>query len=49
MGLGTIGAFQAGYFADRFGAPAALAGGAAICLVCSLILFWRVPGLGELS
>ena len=49
VGMGPIGAFQAGYFADRFGAPAALAGGAVICLLCSLILFWRVPGWRELS
>jgi MFS family permease len=49
VGMGPIGAFQAGYFADRFGAPAALGGGAVICLIASLVLFWRVPGLRELS
>jgi len=49
VGMGPIGAFQAGYFAERFGAPAALAGGAVICLVASLVVFWRVPGLAELS
>jgi MFS family permease len=49
VGMGPIGAFQAGYFADRFGAPAALTGGAAVCLLASLVLFWRVPGLVELS
>ncbi len=49
VGMGPIGALQAGYFAERFGAPAALTGGAAICLVCSLVLFWRVPGVRELA
>jgi MFS family permease len=49
VGMGPIGAFQAGYFADRFGAPVALAGGAVICLISSLVVFWRVPALGELS
>ena len=43
------GEVQAGYFAERFVAPAALTGGAVICLISSLVLFWRVPGLGELS
>jgi MFS family permease len=49
VGMGPIGALQAGYFAERFGAPAALTGGAAVCLACSLVLFWRVPELRELA
>jgi MFS family permease len=47
-GMGPIGAFQAGYFADRIGAPAVMIVGGLICTVFTALVFKRVPELRSL-
>ncbi len=41
MGMMPVGSFIAGSIAGRFGAPAALQFGAAVCLATLIYLFWR--------
>jgi MFS family permease len=48
VGMGPIGAFQAGYFADRFGAPATMVVGGVICTLFTATVFRRVPELRDL-
>lgn len=48
VGMGPIGAFQAGYFADRFGAPATMAVGGVLCTLFTGIAFARVRELRDL-
>jgi MFS family permease len=45
VGMGPIGAFQAGYFADHFGAPAVLVVGGLTCTLFTALVFQRVPEL----
>jgi len=47
VGLSPLGAFQAGAFAERFGAPVAIGMGAAVCAVAVVVAAWRVPQLRE--
>lgn len=47
VGMVPAGAFQAGYFADRFGAPATLMAGGLLCTAAAAALFWRVPQLRQ--
>ncbi|HXF96682.1 MAG TPA: MFS transporter [Gemmatimonadales bacterium] len=47
VGLGPVGAFQAGVFAERFGAPWAVGVGGMICAVAVAVAGWRVPELRE--
>src|SRR3989442_4379705 len=44
VGLAPLGAFQAGVFAERFGAPLAVGAGAVICALAIAMAAWRVPG-----
>jgi MFS family permease len=48
VGMGPIGAFQAGYFADRIGAPTVMIVGGLICTVFTALVFKRVPELRSL-
>jgi predicted MFS family arabinose efflux permease len=48
VGMGPVGAFQAGYFADRFGAPAVMAVGGILCTLSAAVAFARVKELREL-
>ncbi len=48
VGMGPIGAFQAGYFADRFGAPATMVVGGLICTLFAAAVFQRVPEVRDL-
>jgi MFS family permease len=48
VGMGPIGAFGAGWAAERFGAPAALVLGGGLCLVATLVAHWRVPGIARM-
>lgn len=45
VGMSPLGAFQAGAFAERFGAPAAVGFGGLICALAITIAAWRVPEL----
>jgi MFS family permease len=45
VGMAPLGALQAGAFAERFGAPAAVALGGAISALAVAIAGWRVPEL----
>jgi MFS family permease len=45
IGLGPVGAFQAGVFAERFGAPVAIGAGGILCAVAVMLVWWRVPEL----
>ncbi len=45
VGLSPLGAFQAGAFAERFGAPLAVGTGGLICALAVGIAVWRVPEL----
>lgn len=45
VGMSPLGAFQAGAFAERFGAPAAVGIGGLICALAVTIAAWRVPEL----
>jgi len=45
VGLSPLGAFQAGAFAERFGAPFAVGAGGLICALAVGIAVWRVPEL----
>ena len=45
VGLAPLGAFQAGVFAERFGAPWAVGTGAAVCAIAMAVAAWRVPEL----
>ncbi|HTR20177.1 MAG TPA: MFS transporter [Gemmatimonadales bacterium] len=47
VGMSPLGAFQAGAFAERFGAPAAVAGGGIVCALAMAVAAWRVPELRE--
>jgi MFS family permease len=47
IGMGPIGAFQAGVFAERFGAPLAVGVGGLICALAVVIVWGRVPELRE--
>ncbi len=48
VGMGPIGAFQAGYFADKFGAPATMVVGGILCSLFAGAAFSKVPELREL-
>lgn len=48
VGMGPVGAMQAGVLADHVGAPTTLAVGAAVCIILSFALFRRVREVGEL-
>jgi MFS family permease len=45
VGLSPLGAFQAGAFAERFGAPWAVGAGGLVCAAAVAIAAWRVPEL----
>jgi len=45
VGLSPLGAFQAGAFAERFGAPWAVGVGGFVCAAAVAIAAWRVPEL----
>jgi glutaminase len=45
VGLSPLGAFQAGAFAERFGAPLAVGAGGLICALAMGFAVWRVPEL----
>ncbi len=45
VGMAPLGAFQAGVFAQHFGAPAAVAAGGLICTLVVGMAAWRVPEL----
>jgi predicted MFS family arabinose efflux permease len=45
VGLSPIGAFQAGAFAERFGAPWAVGLGGLVCALAVAVAAWRVPEL----
>jgi len=45
VGLAPLGAFQAGVFAERFGAPLAVGAGAVICALAVTLAAWRVSEL----
>jgi MFS family permease len=47
VGMGPLGAFQAGVFAERFGAPWAVAVGGLVCVLAVALAWWKVPGLRE--
>ena len=47
VGMGPVGSFQAGVFAERFGAPLAVGVGGLICALAVAIAWWRVPELRE--
>jgi MFS family permease len=47
VGLSPLGAFQAGTFAERYGAPLAVGVGGMICAIAIVIAAWRVPELRE--
>jgi MFS family permease len=47
VGLSPLGAFQAGLFAEHFGAPAAIGTGATIVALAVVVAAWRVPELRE--
>ncbi len=47
VGLSPLGAFQAGVFAEHFGAPAAIGTGATIVALAVMVAAWRVPELRE--
>ncbi len=48
VGMGPIGAFQAGYFAEKFGAPATMLVGGILCTLFTAAAFAKVPELREL-
>jgi MFS family permease len=43
VGMAPLGAFQAGYVAERFGAPASVALGGLLTAAAVAIAAWRVP------
>jgi MFS family permease len=45
VGMSPLGAFQAGVFAEHFGAPAAIGAGGLICALAVGTAAWRVPEL----
>jgi MFS family permease len=45
VGMAPLGAFQAGAFAERFGAPAAVAAGGVVTALAVAVAGWRVPDL----
>jgi len=45
VGMSPLGAFQAGAFAERFGAPLAVGVGGLICALAVATAAWRVPEL----
>ncbi len=45
VGMAPLGAFQAGAFAERFGAPVAVGVGALVCALAVAVAGWRVPEL----
>jgi MFS family permease len=47
MGMAPLGAICAGFIADRFGAPRAVAMGGALCVIASAIFAVRLPKLRE--
>jgi MFS family permease len=47
VGMSPLGAFQAGAFAERFGAPLAVGVGGLICALAVATAAWRVPELRE--
>ena len=48
VGFAPIGALQVGFLAGRFGAPAAVAMGAAVCFVASIVMWRAVPEVTQL-
>ncbi len=49
VGMAPLGSFQAGVFAERFGAPAAIAAGGVIAALAVAVAGWRVPELRKTS
>jgi MFS family permease len=47
VGMAPLGAFQAGWLAERIGAPYATVLGGVICLASMLWTWWKVPALRE--
>jgi hypothetical protein len=47
-GLTRLGGVQAGWFASLWGAPVAVAGGALLCILWSLVVAWKAPTLRHL-
>ncbi len=48
MGMTPFGSFIAGSIAQRWGAPAALQAGAAVCMATVVMIFWRKRSLQDL-
>lgn len=48
VGMGPIGAFQAGFFADRVGVPVTMLVGGLVCTLFTAAVFQRVPELRNL-
>jgi MFS family permease len=49
MGMAPFGAFQAGWVAEQFGAPVAVAIGGLVCVLASLVVLRKVPEVPLLS
>lgn len=49
IGMGPIGAFGAGWAAERFGAPMALVLGGGVCVAATAVAHWKVPAVGEMA
>jgi MFS family permease len=45
MGMAPVGAVLSGVTAERWGAPATVAGGGIVCMVAGVVFGWRLPGL----
>jgi MFS family permease len=45
MGMAPVGAVLSGLTAERWGAPATVAGGGVICMVAGAVFGWQLPGL----
>jgi hypothetical protein len=48
-GLARLGGVQAGLIASRWSVPAAVTGGALLCILWSLIVVWQLPTLHHLK
>lgn len=49
VGMAPVGAFQAGAFAERYGAPLAVGAGGLVCALVVAAAWWRVPEIRRTS
>lgn len=49
VGMAPVGAFQAGAFAERYGAPLAVGAGGLVCALAVAAAWWRVPEIRRTS